>query len=921
MKGADIPFDLPEGVGGGGPARNLPSGDGGTPKKKPNRYVPAPLGDNVFVPKSLMDQGILAKQARPDGTLPANAFENTMNSDNLSAGDKAYIRKALELMPEAVNEKGDIKLDALRIAVNNLYKPKLTSTFKFADYGLSTFRDPENGTWESRKEKISTESDQVLEELNNIGVEIDEELYDNVVESLVKWTNQNLAYEHNLTGSTLRPLSGYRDYISMVERSIDNAKGSIFSKPLIDENGKQLPDSIQTTAGPFIKFEYGEYVPNAYDTSEIFPLLNGVATEGQKKRIINEFAKSANDMQYIADEINEDTNDLLTRAISRLDDTSFSPDNSELLAEYVIDNHPILRITNNINLSKDSNVVFETYKKIEQESDSQFEPTTYVLLNELNYDNYSTAAFDTKSDGFIELLNNVLDEDVDNKDDLFRAKRDDTYSASRNRIKLSLESASDYNFYLSRVNEEKENLASSIKSMSSDSYLPLSVKKELIRFFSQISDAFFDQNNLTTFDTDSGEIKFYQMSSGYYDPQTPLEYISSYLAPRSGRSLNDSIDRKRFIEELFNAGFRIPSSVYKDMKPEDLEVLEAQIAYRAKDISFRLNAIEANFKSSMRSLNELFITSTINSFLRTEIYPSNLRESVEYIDKISKITKAYKKVKQDRFSKRNKALQSLIEKGKDPKKVNIGRTTFLVSANNTLKESGFRGPKESGNSNEYTHWEDTSTPGAWGHIRVEIDPDDPETLIVPEFQSDLFQTSKMGAEQGARRAKGEFNELEAPFLRSLKEVDTYQRTLLYQAVQIAVNNGQTRIAIPTKDTATIVQMYPTEERWREEMDYSERLRKASSPIKFPKKEGGVDEKTSAALEKIRNDYEVQARFFAKELNVPLKLETIRGYTYHVIDIPDKFLKRQADMPTFEKGGKFTIKKIMPKKFLRAMKKK
>lgn len=153
MKGADIPFDLPEGVGGGGPARNLPSGDGGTPKKKPNRYVPAPLGDNVFVPKSLMDQGILAKQANPEGILRANEFERTMNSDNLSYGDKTYIRKALELMPEIANEKGDIKLDELRIAVNNIYKPKLTSTFKFADYGVSTFRDPENGTWESRKEK------------------------------------------------------------------------------------------------------------------------------------------------------------------------------------------------------------------------------------------------------------------------------------------------------------------------------------------------------------------------------------------------------------------------------------------------------------------------------------------------------------------------------------------------------------------------------------------------------------------------------------------------------------------------------------------------------------------------------------------------------------------------------------------------
>jgi hypothetical protein len=48
---------------------------------------------------------------------------------------------------------------------------------------------------------------------------------------------------------------------------------------------------------------------------------------------------------------------------------------------------------------------------------------------------------------------------------------------------------------------------------------------------------------------------------------------------------------------------------------------------------------------------------------------------------------------------------------------------------------------------------------------------------------------------------------------------------------------------------------------------------------------------------------------------------MRGYYYYVFDIPEKFLKREAEMPTFEKGGKFKINKIVPKKFLRAMKKK
>lgn len=932
MKGADIPFDLPEGVGGGGPARNLPSGGGGNQQKKPNRYVPAPLGDNAFVPKSLMDQGILAKQANPEGILRASEFERTMNSDNLSSGDKTYIRKALELMPEIANEKGDVNLNNLRIMVHSLYNPKVTSTSELSDYNIYGLRGPERGpnNYENREAFNIQEADQVLVELEKSGFNIDENIYDNVVYEFSKWANDQLATQPELTGDRLKPLSDYVDPVSLVEKSIEDMRGSIFSKPLKNNSGVKLPDNLQTTLGPFIRYEYGEYVPNVSarnldaNESEIFPMLDFVASKEEKEVIINEFAKSANDMQYITESIEESDPEGLSKAVSGLDDHLFYPEFDEELTELITENHPILSITDNLSFDED---VMITASKVLRKYDNDSNPETRDIFKqlfddpEIDYKSRSNAMLRASDDDFQYFLQTLGGEFPDSETTkLFNAKNN-AEATSRGRLRTALESLSEYNYYIKSINSRKEDILHTVGLLNSNPILSVDVKKEIISFVSMLSDNFFDENNLLTIDDGSEQIRYYQnplLFSG--KPQRHVRNVAEYLTPRNGRSLNNDIDIHSFIDYLSDLGLQIPE---KD-PVRYLEILPF-IAEIVKRFAFSLDGIEAAFEQAIMHSNELFLASSGNSFSNIEVEGTNLSKSLDRLDQISGTAKAIKNLKQRKFSQRNKALQSLVERGKDPSKVNVGRTTFLISANSLLKDAGFRGPRQAGNPKEHTHWDKTQSPEAWGHIRVHVDLEYPEILQVHESQSDLLQTSKKEAEQGLRRSKSEFNELEAPFLRSLKEVDTYQRTLLYKAIQIAINNGQTQIAFPTKETATIIQGYPTKERWQNETDFSERARKASTPIDYPKKnEDGttsMDEEKSSALEKIREDYEKQARFAAKELNVPMRKEVLRGYPYYVFDIPEKFLKKEAEMPTFEKGGKFTINKIKPKKFLRAMKKK
>lgn len=938
MKGTDIPFDMPEGVGGGGPARNLPSG-GENKQKKPNRYVPEPLGNNAFVPKSLMDQGILVKQARPDGTIPASAFENTMNSDNLSSGDKTYIRKALEL-PGIANEKGDVNLDQLRLAVNNLYTPRVSSTRQYASYGIETMKAPDLGTWEERTNKNMLESEEVLQDLNDSGAYVDEDFFDEIITPLVEKANSSIVLEQNLNSSTLKPLSEINDLVSTVEKSVDNKVKSIFSDPLTDENGVTLTDDMQTTAGPYIRFENGKYVPNVSDinSNDVFPLLDGAVSQSNRRMLIERFTKVANDKDFITEAISEDTNNSLSSAVSRLDDDSFSESNinriggtSLNLPEYIVENHPIFKIVDNLEYDI-SNEGYKNIEHIEEYLDNAgADPVHRRNLNSIvfgvNYDNFSELDANS-SDSFSALLDESSGDYYDEAERLSNM-RNKTANTSNRRLLEAASYARRYYYSLKQLKSTRDNLNTKLERTLSNSYLSPESKKEIVTFVSQIADRYFDQERLTSVNSKSREIKYYK-PPGDYTQESPFSVIAEYYGNRFLDKYFDNTEQNaeaadRFIDSLADEMGLDANKIYKipENLPENVDgrYVIIETANEIRNISRTLDYIEKLFRYLVIAQNDLFSVSSTNSLSPYLMDISDVPGTMKRLDNISKTVKSFKELKQDKLSKRNQALQKLVEKGKDPKKVNVGRTSFLLSAGTLLKEAGFRGPKESGNTLEHTHWGDTSSPDAWGHLRVDIDPEDPETLKLLEAQSDLFQISKKGVQQGTKRAKGEFNELEAPFLKSTKDVDTYQRTLLYQALQIAVNNGQTRIAIPTKETATILQGYRTVEDWRPEMDYDERVRKASSPINFPRSGEETGEDVNASLEKIRNDYEVQARFFAKELNVPLTKENLKGYPYYIIDIPEKFLKRQGEMPTFEKGGKFTIKKIAPKKFLRAMKKK
>ena len=938
MKGADIPFDLPEGVGGGGPARNLPSG-GGNKQKKPNRYVPEPLGNNAFVPKSLMDQGILVKQARPDGTIPASAFENTMNSDNLSSGDKTYIRKALEL-PGIANEKGDVNLDQLRLAVNNLYTPRVSSTRLHASYGIDTMRAPELGAWRQNEERNLLESEEVLQGLNDSDAYVDEEFFDEIITPLVEKANRNIVLEQNLNRSTLKPLSETSDLLSTVEKSVDNKVKSIFSDPLTDENGVTLTDDMQTTAGPYIRFENGEYVPNVSDinSNDVFPLLDGAVSQSNRRMLIERFTKASNDKDFITEAISEDTNNSLSSAVSRLDDDSFSENNTNRisgtslnLTEYIIENHPIFKIVDNL----EYDISNEDYKNIEYieeyldnaSADPVYRRNLNSIVFGVNYDNFSELDVNN-SDSFSVLLDRSSGDYYDEAERLSNM-RNGTATTSNRRILEATSYARRYYYHLKDLKKERYFLSDQLERTISDPRLSPEAKKEIVTFVSQIADKYFDQKRLTLFNANSRYIKYYTTPDDYTQ-ESPFSVISEYYGKRFLDQNFVGLDQEaeyadRFIGSVAGEAGLNANKIYKtpEYLPENVTARETIIlaAKIIRNLASTFDSIERSFKYMTDAQNNLFSISSTNSLSPYLMSSSDLLGTMERLDNISHTVKLFKELKQDKLSKRNQALQKLVEKGKDPKKVNVGRTSFLLSAGTLLKEAGFRGPKESGNTEEHTHWDKTSSPDAWGHLRVDIDPEDPETLKLLEAQSDLFQISKKGVEQGTKRAKSEFNELEAPFLKSTKDVDTYQRTLLYQALQIAVNNGQTRIAIPTKETATILQGYRTADNWKSEMDYDERVRKASTPINFVNVDGSTNEEINASLEKIRNDYEVQARFFAKELNVPLTKENLKGYPYYIIDIPEKFLKRQGEMPTFEKGGKFTIKKIAPKKFLKAMKKK
>jgi hypothetical protein len=122
----------------------------------------------------------------------------------------------------------------------------------------------------------------------------------------------------------------------------------------------------------------------------------------------------------------------------------------------------------------------------------------------------------------------------------------------------------------------------------------------------------------------------------------------------------------------------------------------------------------------------------------------------------------------------------------------------------------------------------------------------------------------------------------------------------------------------------MIEGYQTANDWRDYDDPSDRIEAAKSPIdmkdSYPEP-GDMPEDYSNGIEKIRDGYENLARAISKELNIPLEKVKRKGYEYYKFDIPEKFVKREGEMPVFAKGGKFTINKITPKKFMRAMKKK
>jgi hypothetical protein len=382
------------------------------------------------------------------------------------------------------------------------------------------------------------------------------------------------------------------------------------------------------------------------------------------------------------------------------------------------------------------------------------------------------------------------------------------------------------------------------------------------------------------------------------------------------------------------------ADLYMDYIEEE-ELLASKLKKALENIgilAFYYTEVAKYTKSVVDDVNEIVMISRGNMMVRKPY--SNRMRLLNQISLYGSVSEKYAKTKSKKENKTAGIFAELIKRGKDPSKINVGNTNLLFSANAFAKNAGFRGPGQlietdpetgiksiSSEKREFTHFRDESeSPDAWGHARIYVDPEEPTEMIVLEVQSDLFQIGKDKPRKGVfRRRKEDFSEIETPFLKQLKSgLSGHERAQIYSVIQQAVNNGQESILFPTKETVTMIEGYQTANDWRDYDDPSDRIEAAKSPIdmkdSYPEP-GDMPEDYSNGIEKIRDGYENLARAISKELNIPLEKVKRKGYEYYKFDIPEKFVKREGEMPVFAKGGKFTINKITPKKFMRAMKKK
>lgn len=997
MKGTDIPFDLPEGVGGGGPARNLPSGDGGTPKKKPNRYVPAPLGDNAFVPKSLMDQGILAKQARPDGTLPASVFENTMNSDNLSSGDKTYIRKAIELIPGSVRENGDIDINALRSAVNTFFKPVVKTTSAFADYGASSVNLKQNYREipDDVVLSIDDSAQKAAKEIEpNSGTDVRlGDYFGDARSFLIELEHQ----AHNK--SMVRPTEGLTPISNFLPVDLDFEKISnffkeseknFFSDELKSIDGENLPDAYQTSYGPLVlRNDDGTYKPNVSEQNlesntfwpeeEVLPQLNrspigkvGISQDVRKdflrnlaglseasQKISKSFSvKSKNtgselsyllgDLEGVLNSIDESVRPVLERFRSQMPDL----DKFVLYAGDRDDYGDLVRITpSEITLSNfasnDGNMLFD-FSNYRSSSFSQ--NPAYNLLDQVDVSDKIKNAKDAEERDNITLsFYNLshISKDLDKRsvtrlfDIIDSVKTIESSFSTLDKLLNGYDVLRGEETF--RIRGLKE-----LQSIIKDSDDPV-LKEMFDALLDEIEPIPLGSRNLLSVDGKENFVKVKPNTSKLNEFVKLVRYSESLTTDQLGRRLSITpaisrvfqgtrIDHKnKFYAEAFERDMSVSSAdIYSDYVKED-DLLSMQLRDALKDLSRLVDAyvgVASSISDIVDSVNRITILSRNNMMVdRTWRNPEEVFKRVNLYKRASKEYAKNKKVKQTNRG----VLSELVKRGKDPSRINVGNTTFLFSASPFAKDAGFRGPgnlietdEETGiktvsdTKKEFTHFRDESH--VWGHARVYVDPDNPTEMIILEIQSDLFQIGKDRPNINQyRRKKGDFNEIEAPFLKQLKSgLSGYERAQIYSTIQQAVNSGQESILLPTKETVTFIEGYTTEDNWQYYDDPSDRIEAAKSPIymRNPMPEPGEKpEDYSIGIEKIRDGYENLARAISKELGVPLEKVKRKGYEYYKFDIPEKFVKREGEMPVFAKGGKFTIKKITPKKFLRAMKKK
>jgi hypothetical protein len=215
-----------------------------------------------------------------------------MNSDNLSSGDKTYIRKAIELIPGSVRENGDIDVNALRSAVNTLFRPVVKATDKFADYGTSSVNLKQNYREIPDDVVLSIEdsAQKAVEEIEpNLGhnIRFDDDFND-ARSFLIDLEHQ--AHNKSMVRPTqgLTPISGFLPVdldFEKISNFFRGAEKNFFSDELKSIDGENLPDAYQTNYGPLVlRNDDGTYRPNVSEQNlesntfwpeeEVLPQLN-----------------------------------------------------------------------------------------------------------------------------------------------------------------------------------------------------------------------------------------------------------------------------------------------------------------------------------------------------------------------------------------------------------------------------------------------------------------------------------------------------------------------------------------------------------------------------------------------------------------------------------------------------------------------